>query len=152
MKVETTRFGTLEVDESALISMPGGMLGFEDCTRFLLLQHRAGSNFRWFQSIDEPAVAFVVVDPVTHFASYEFEVSDSDAEQLHLTNAEDASVLVVLTISNGGKDISANLVAPIIVNFEEQIAAQVVIQNERYSTQHSLIQTCAEKPMAAKAA
>jgi len=152
MNVETTRFGTLEVDESTLISMPDGMLGFENCQRFLLLQHRVGSNFRWFQSVEEPAVAFVVVDPVTHFANYEVELSDRDAEKLHLTDAEDASVLTILTLSNGGKDISANLAAPIIVNFKEQIAAQVVLQDERYSTQHSLVQTCAEKPIAAKVA
>lgn len=152
MKVETTRFGTLEVDESTLISMPGGMLGFESCTRFLLLQHRAGSDFRWFQSAEEPAVAFFVVDPITHFANYEVEISDADAEKLHLTNSDDAAVLVILTVSNGGKDISANLAAPIIINSKEQIAAQVVLLNERYSTQHSLIKTCAEMPIAAKAA
>lgn len=152
MNVETTRFGTLEVDESTLISMPGGMLGFEDCKRFLLLQHRAGSNFRWLQSVEEPAVAFVVVDPVTHFANYEVELSDRDVERLHLMDAEDASVVVILTISSGGRDISANLAAPMIINFRERIAAQVVLQSERYSTQHSLVEFCAEQQLAVKAA
>lgn len=149
MKVETTRFGTLEVDEDALISMPGGMLGFEDCTSFLLLHHRPGSNLKWFQSTEEPAVAFVVVDPAMHFSDYEVEIADSDAEKLRLASSEDAAVMVILTITNDGKDISANLAAPIIINFREQIAAQVVLQNERYSTQHSLIKTCAEQKIAA---
>ncbi len=150
MKVETTRFGVLEIDESALITMPGGMLGFENCTRFFFLQHRTGSNFKWFQSVEEPAVAFVVVDPVLYFTDYEVEISDSDAEKLHLTaDSEDASVFVILTIANQGKHVSANLAAPIIVNFAEQLAAQVVLQDERYSTQHSLITTCADQKIAA---
>ena len=149
MKVETTRFGTLEVDDDALISMPGGMLGFEDCTRFLLIQHRPDSSLRWLQSVEEPAVAFVVLDPMAQFSDYEVEVSDSDAEKLQLASAEDATVFVVLTISNQGKDISANLAAPIVVNFKEQLAAQIVLQSERYSTQHSLIKTCAEQKIAA---
>jgi flagellar assembly factor FliW len=149
MKVETTRFGALEVDDSALISMPSGMLGFEHCKQFILLQHKAGSSFNWFQSAEEPTVAFVVVDPVNYFADYEVEISDSDVEKLHITDSEDASVFVILTIKDEGKDISANLAAPIIVNFKEQLAAQVVLQNERYSTQHSLITPCAEQKIAA---
>ncbi len=150
MKVETTRFGPLEVDEDAVISMPGGMLGFENCKRFILFQHRPGSNFRWFQSIEEPAVAFVVVDPVLYFTDYEVEICDSDAEKLRLSaDCEDASALVILTITNEGKDISANLAAPVIINSREQLAAQVVLQNERYSTQHSLITTCVEQKIAA---
>lgn len=152
MRVETTRFGTLEVDDNTLISMPRGLIGFEGCTRFALLEHRAGGNFRWLQSVEEPGLAFVVVDPSKHFSDYEVEVSDCDATNLHLADEKDASVLVILTIRDNGKEVSANLAAPIIINLKEQLAAQIVIQNEGYSTQHSLVRTCAERPGAANVA
>lgn len=128
------------------------MIGFEQHTRFALLAHRAGANFKWLQSVEEPGLAFVVVDPSKHFSDYEIEVSDTDAENIHLRDEKDASVLVILTIRESGKEVSANLAAPVIINAKEQLAAQIVIQNERYSTQHSLIEVRAERPSAANVA
>jgi flagellar assembly factor FliW len=76
MRVETSRFGELEVDESSVINMPRGPIGFEDYTRFVLIEHRPDTEFRWMQSIDESTLAFVVVDPSKFFKDYEVEISD----------------------------------------------------------------------------
>ena len=80
MKVNTTRFGTLEIDESTLLTMPRGPLGFEEQTRFCLIQHRPGAPFRWLQSTEDPGLAFPVMDPSEFFSNYAFEISDADAE------------------------------------------------------------------------
>lgn len=139
MKVETTRFGTLEVDDSTLITMPSGPIGFECYRQFCLIESHTKANFRWLQSVDEPGLAFVVIDPSEFFADYEIELSDLDVDRLQLTDEEDALVLTILTIRNDGQDISANLAAPIVVNSKNLIGAQVVLQNEQYSTQHPLL-------------
>ncbi len=60
MKANTTRFGVLEVDDSSIIRMPKGPLGFEEQTQYILIQHREDTNFRWLQSLEEPSLAFVV--------------------------------------------------------------------------------------------
>ena len=138
MIVDTTRFGTMEVDENTLITMPSGPIGFEDYRQFCLIEPHAKANFRWLQSADEPGLAFVVVDPTEFFANYEIEIGDSDVERLRLENEEDALVFTILTIRNGGHDISANLAAPIVINSKNLIGAQVVLQSERYSTQSPL--------------
>ncbi len=36
MKIESPRFGTLEVDASKIIEFPRGLPGFESCRRFTL--------------------------------------------------------------------------------------------------------------------
>lgn len=139
MKVETTRFGALEVDKGSMVKMLTGPFGFEDQTEFCLIQHRSDTSFRWLQSTKIPDLAFVVVDPMEFFSDYEIEISDADAEKLHLTCEEDALVLTIVTIKNGGTSITANLIAPIIVNSRELLGAQIILQNEQYTTKHELV-------------
>lgn len=153
MRVETTRFGSIDVDENALITMPSGLIGFEAFTRFCLVRHRTGENFQWFQSVEEPGLAFVVVDPAAYFDGYEVEISDSDVERLGLADAADAVVLTIVTIRDGGAVITANLAAPIVINSKNNIGAQVVLQNELYTTRHTLIvRQAAQQTVTAKAA
>jgi flagellar assembly factor FliW len=152
MKVETTRFGVVDVDESTLITMPSGPLGFENSTRFCLIQPRAGASFRWLQSIEEPALAFVVVDPSEYFTDYEIEIGESDVQKLQLTSEEDALVLAILTIRDNGHSVSANLAAPIVVNSKNLTGAQIVLEDERYNARHALVGTHAQQTTAARAA
>ncbi len=140
MKVETLRFGTLEIDESSIVRMPKGPLGFEEYNEYCLIQHRPDTNFKWLQSVQEPALAFVVVDPSDFFTGYEIEISDADAESLHLSSSDDATVLTLITISDSGRDITANLAAPIVINSKELIGMQIVLQDNRYSVRQPIIQ------------
>lgn len=139
MKVETTRFGMIEIDDSSIIRMPKGPIGFEDYKDYCLMQHRPDTSLRWLQSIDEPSLAFVVVDPSRFFADYEIEVPDAEAEMLHLENADDAIVLTIVTVGEGGRELSINLAAPVVINSEELIGLQVVLQDNRYSVKHPLV-------------
>jgi flagellar assembly factor FliW len=140
MKVDTVRFGTIEIDDSSIIRMPRGPLGFEEQRDYCLIQHRPDTSFRWLQSIDEPCLAFVVVDPVEFFPDYEIELSDADAERLHLQSADDALVLVIATVRDGGKEVTADLAGPIVINSKELIGMQVVLQDNRYTVRHSLME------------
>jgi len=139
MKVATTRFGLLEIDDSSIVRMPKGPIGFEEYTDYCLIQHRPDTSFRWLQSIDEPSLAFVVADPSQFFVDYDIEIPDAETEMLHLQKADDALVLTIITIEDGGKDITANLAAPIVVNSKELIGMQVVLQDNRYSVKHPLV-------------
>lgn len=152
MRVETTRFGVLEVDENALVTMPGGPLGFESHTRFCLIENRPGTSFRWLQSLEEPSLAFVVADPSEFFANYEVEISEGDVRKLQLTSEEDALVISILTVRSDGQEVTANLAAPIIINSKNMMGAQVILQDERYTTRHPLAQKRAAEQAVAKAA
>ncbi|MGQ9456151.1 MAG: flagellar assembly protein FliW [Armatimonadota bacterium] len=139
MKVSTTRFGVIEVEDSSIIRMPKGPIGFEEYKNYCLIQHRPDTNFRWLQSTDEPSLAFVVVDPSQLFEDYTVELMDADVEQLRLGSAEDAVVLTIVTISDGGKEITVNLAAPIVINSKELIGMQVILQDGRYPVQQPLV-------------
>ena len=140
MKVDTTRFGVLEVDESSMLKMPKGLLGFENRTEFVLIQHRPDTAFRWLQSREDPDLAFVVVDPSDFYCDYAIEISDADAGALDLTSEKDALVMAIVTISNQGKEVTANLAAPIVMNSKELRGMQIILQDNRYGVKHPLVE------------
>lgn len=148
MIIETFRFGKIEIDPETLLSLPEGPIGMSDVKRFCLLEVAPASPMRWLQAVDEPALAFVVVNPYDFYPDYEFELGTKDVEQLSLEKPEDAAVLVLLTITS--EQVTANLVAPIIVNTQSRVARQVILQDERYTTKHFLAAVNLPQPAVAR--
>lgn len=138
MKVQTTRFGDLEIEESAAIEMPRGLIGLEHCTRFVLLEHQPGSPFGWLQSLDCPDLALLVTDPFQFFPDYELEVSDEDQRELGLSVPEDLMVLVTVTVRKDPSEVTANLLGPLVVNVANHRARQIILPGDRYKTRHPL--------------
>ena len=70
MQIQSSRFGWLSVDDSRIMTFPRGLLGFPTHKRFALIQANSENYFFWLQSIDDPALAFVVTDPGIFFKDY----------------------------------------------------------------------------------
>ncbi|MEJ2229566.1 MAG: flagellar assembly protein FliW [Nitrospirales bacterium] len=62
MKIQTSRFGMLDVPDKNLLIFPFGLVGFPACRRFVVLDAGEDSDYQWFQSVDEPTLAFVIMD------------------------------------------------------------------------------------------
>jgi flagellar assembly factor FliW len=136
MKVMTIRFGEIDIDDASVIDAPEGLLGFERCKRFVLLTEKPESCFKWLQSADDPAVAFMVAKPMDFFPDYEVILSDEQVEWLGLTHAADAEVLSIVTASLDTDAITINLVGPVVVNAKTLRARQIVLGDERYGLKH----------------
>lgn len=147
MLIQTTRFGELDICDDAILEFPQGLLGFEAIHRYCLLPHAPGSPFSWLQAVDEPGLAFVLVNPFEFFLEYEFEISDADTDLLQLQDLADIAVYAIVTI--GRPEITANLAGPLIINRAHRIACQGVISNPRYGTRHSLVNHPVTRPAAA---
>ena len=143
VKIETTRFGTLEVAEDKIISMPSGMIGFGEFKRFIIVQHKGDSPFFWFQAVDEPGLAFVLTNP--NFFMPEYKVSSSVLKREtgwegDLETSEDLELYVTVRIPpDEPQNMTANLIGPIVVNNKTMEAAQLVIAKSKYSHRHKLI-------------
>lgn len=138
MQIETTRFGTIEVEQGQMIHFPEGMLGFESANDFCIFNHAEGSPFIWMQSINEPDLAFVLVVPFDFFPEYDFDISQSDIDTIKLEDVAEVAVFTVVTISDG--NVTANLSGPIIMNSKNRHGKQIVLSNPTYKTRHSLVQ------------
>jgi flagellar assembly factor FliW len=134
IRVVSTRFGELEIAADKVISMPGGMLGFNE-KRYILLSSGTGP-FCWLQAVDNPDIAFVVVDPQTAVPDFEVKLTADEYSQLGLRDNGEIVVLTVVTMDRNPLDITINLLGPIVINPETMTAIQVVFEGNRYSTRH----------------
>ena len=112
------------------------MPGLEDCTRFTLANIDDSAVF-WLHSDDEPEIALPVAEAFAVLPDYACDLHPVDALVLGLNDASEALVLTVLTVPQDG-DITANLLAPIIVNRITGRARQVILDGTSYSLRHPI--------------
>jgi flagellar assembly factor FliW len=142
VKIETTRFGRVDVPEEKVITMPQGLLGFPDKRRFCIFQQKKTSPFVWYQSLDDPALAFVMTDPWLFKPDYQVDLEvviqamgwDGDDDQAPL------ECYVIVTIPRGAPErMTANLMGPVFLNPNTREAVQVVLSDEAYSLKYPLL-------------
>ena len=110
--VESSRFGTLEIEAGAIIEFPAGLIGLGG-RRWAVVTNDPESAFQWLHSLDDASLALPVTNPWVFFADYAVDLSDADSERF-----KDADVAVWVTVRAGAElaDFSANLRAPIVVS------------------------------------
>ena len=110
------------------LTVVGGFAGFSGGERYALVEVSSASPLFRLCSLDMPGVDFLVVPPAVFFPDYAPEIDDASAARLELTDAEDALLLVVLTVGQDAGSATANLMAPIVINARTRQAAQVVVE------------------------
>jgi flagellar assembly factor FliW len=134
-EIRTTRYGemeTIEISETAVIAFPEGVPGFERHQRFALIEDQKLAPFSWLQSLHDPLVGFLVIEPGLLVTDYSFDIADPDAEQLELNDSTEARVLSILVVPEDVRAMTANLQAPLILNPVKRIAKQVILTDERF--------------------
>jgi flagellar assembly factor FliW len=128
----------LEVPASCSVRLPMGLLGFEQIKEYLLVSNAAEEPFRWLRVKDNPALAFVVVDPFLVFPEYHPDIPNMDVEFLGLASPGDAMLYSIVTLHAGGR-ATLNLKGPVVINRNSGLGKQVIIANAaNYSVQHPL--------------
>jgi len=127
-----TRFGEIEVDESRAVAFPRGLIGFAEARRFALLEPRGRTSVAWLQSLDAPELAFPVMDGSSFGQGYPEPTPTQLAHDAGLATTGDVAVLVVVAARNR-TGLVANLLAPLVIDLENRVGAQVVLDYRRYS-------------------
>lgn len=145
-KIDTVRFGELEIDEGKIVQFDDGIPAFEDEHEFVLLPYENDSPYTFLQSVKSPELAFMMTVPFVFFPDYEFQLEDDVTKKLGIKTPEDILLYTFITIPGGEiKDMTANLVAPIVVSKRTFLAKQVVLEKSRYTTKHRLFPKKEEK-------
>ncbi len=137
MQVRTTRFGNVEIAEDRVISFPKGLLGFGEYRKYCLLEPAEDSAFFWLQSIDDPALAFVVTDPSLFVPDYSVPIRSEQMGDLGLSRLEDAQVFVI--VNKVDQTLTGNLQGPLVINTLSRSGEQFVLAEKRWTTRHALI-------------
>ena len=156
MQIQTSRFGAIDVDETRIITMVGGLLGFAQATRFALIQTGEENTFFWLQSVQDDKLAFVVCDPAVFLPDYTIDqvpVREEARESLGIeADADLARTTQVFAICNRvGEWLTGNLLGPIVVNAQNRMAQQVVLTDKKWNTRQPLMRLAAQVPLAKSA-
>ncbi len=138
--IETKLFGEIGVDENKLIVFENGIIGFDYMKEFLLIKDEENQDaaISWLQSVDEPAFAMPVMNPLDIDATYNPMVEDELLKSLGQFEDDKLLVLVTLSIPSSLKEMSANMKAPIIINGDNCKACQIIIDNDEYKVKHPI--------------
>jgi flagellar assembly factor FliW len=154
MQCRSTRFGTCDVRSDAVLTFPSGILGFPDCRSYVILDHDTDAPFKWLQSLDEPGLAFVMLDPAYFHPEYDVQVPHEALLEVESQDNEELIVSVLLTIpSNDPTGITANLRGPLLMNPRTKLCKQLIL-SDSYPTRFPLFshkpsaETLAPKPVA----
>lgn len=140
MLVQSDRFGSLEIPENKIITMKKPILGFEKLTRFCLVEKEEFLPFLWLQAIEDPHLAFIVVNPTVFFADYGIRVHSKEVADLGVQSPENVEVYVVVTVPENPAEMSVNLQGPILINSENNLGKQLVLVNSEYCVHHPLLE------------
>lgn len=129
--VHTSRFGAITVADDVLVTLSAGVIGFPEATRFVVLDHDRPAPFKWLQSVDEPDLAFAILDPVDLSCDYSITLSDEDTKELCVHQDDQFAIFVILTVRSADADgTTANLRGPVIVNMRTRTGKQVVLAED----------------------
>ncbi|MDE7308780.1 MAG: flagellar assembly protein FliW [Lachnospiraceae bacterium] len=147
MIVTTKLFGEIEAAENKIIFFSSGIVGFPELERFLLIHDAENekSSISWLQSLDEPAFAMPVIDPLLLIADYNPVVEHEMLEPLGDMKPEDMLVLITITVPSDLTKMTANFKAPIIINAGSNRACQLIIEDERYEIKHPIYHLLKDK-------
>jgi flagellar assembly factor FliW len=138
IQCRSSRFGTFDIDDDSVLTFPSGLLGFPESRRYVMLDHDTEAPFKWLQSLDEPALAFVIIDPDLLLADYHIEVPGDALAEVQGSEEDELSTAVILTIpSNDPGRMTANLRGPLLMNQRTKLCKQLVLSDE-FPTRHPL--------------
>lgn len=141
MKITTPGFGEMEIKPESILTFPRGLPGFEHCTRYQLVhEDKEGPVVFYLQSLDEPEVAFSIVDPALFGLNYHFTLSDEEVDLLQAQGPDELAVALVVYKPVGAEgpntslpgNVSANINGPLVLNLGKKLGLQKVMVGPRY--------------------
>jgi len=138
MQLATTRFGNIEVDPGAVITLTQPIIGFQEQRRFVVLPGPSGGMLKWLQSVESGELAFLMMDPRTVVGDYTVTLSSLDLAELGVSGPGELEIYTLVVVPKERSQIRTNLKAPILINPKLRLGKQAVLDKSDYPVQYFL--------------
>jgi flagellar assembly factor FliW len=140
LTLETRDYGTIEYDPGDLIHFPDGVFGFSELRDFipLVLDENDDNTILLLQSVENPDVAFAIINPFALDPEYNPVLTPEELSYLKVTSENDLSYYVITVLHNDYLDNTVNLKAPIVINPDQRVGMQVILNDSSYSYRQKL--------------
>jgi flagellar assembly factor FliW len=139
-KVTTKTGEEVEVPENHIVRIIDGILGFSEYEEYALVPHGEDSPFLWLQSLDQPNLAFLTIDPKIFMPDYKPVIARSELELIELEDLGQAIVQAIIVIPENPSEMTANLLGPIVINAAKRAARQVISQSPHHKIRHFILE------------
>jgi flagellar assembly factor FliW len=124
MQIETSRFGTLDIEADAIVLLPDGIIGFPQERHWVLLREGESPTLGWLQSITDPELALSVVTPQAFVPNYVLRFRREEISSLPWTSRDEVVALAVVSLND--EQLTINLKAPILINLKRCVGCQLL--------------------------
>ncbi len=139
MKLNTAKFGEIEIEEDRIFNFVLPIIGFDELSKYIVLDPNKDSMFKWLQSVEDGGLAFPIISVASLDYDYSIDLDDNVVAALEITNAESLLVMNITSIpQDNPKGTTINLLAPLIFNLDNQKAAQIVLSGSGYDISHPM--------------
>lgn len=122
-----------------VITFPGGIPGFEKNREFVLVQIPEYVPFEWLACVDGTRLRFAVINPLLFRPDYSPNITKEQLSELGIDKAEDVLLYAIVTIREDPAESTANLTGPVVINKSRRLGKQIIIEDDRYSTQEKIL-------------
>lgn len=139
MKLNTVRFGEIDIEESRIFDFVLPIIGFDTKKKFVILEPNKDSLFKWLQSVEDPALAFPIISVASLDFDYSIDLADNIVEALEIKSVESILVMNITSIpQDNPKGTTINLLAPLVFNVDNNTAGQIVLSGSGYDISYPM--------------
>ena len=122
----------LSYGEADIIRFEEGLIGMPQLRRMVLLHYTEVAPILLLCALEEPQIAFLVLEAKSHMPDYTPQFPASLKQQLGLSEGEEPLTLVTVTIAAEWTASTINLRAPIVIAPGTMQGAQTVLIDSAY--------------------
>ena len=134
--IHSPKLGEVKYKEDDLITLTTPLLGFAELSDYLIISNSDYFPFLWLQSVEDPSVCFILIEPNPFFEGYAPNINKRELKVLG--NITELKIFCIVVIPEDPQMATANLRAPLVVNFERKIAKQIVLDDDKYNIRSRL--------------
>ncbi len=123
MKIITDRFGEIKFDDSIIINIEDGIIGFENLKKYILITE-SESLFSWLTAIEQPQIMFPLFPALLMEENY--------------PTIDKYDVFGIVRLAKEIGEITINMKAPVYLNLIDKVGFQKIIDNDKYEVAKKL--------------
>lgn len=142
MKISTTRFGEIEIEQERIFDFVMPIIGFNNISKYIILDLKQDNFFKWLQSVEDPSLAFPIVSVFSMNVDYSIDLPDNVVENLKINKVESVLVMNIASIpQDNPQGTTINLLAPLVFNLDELLAGQIILSGSGYDVSFPLFKS-----------
>ncbi|MCG0239905.1 MAG: flagellar assembly protein FliW [Firmicutes bacterium] len=116
-----------------VFAFPEGLIGLPEVRQFVLEPFPGLEGIAWYlKAADGSGLEFLVLNPEPFFPRYRPELPPGDLAALGSPAPEERAILVIATVPEDVRRMTANLRAPVVLNVTRRLGRQVLLAGDEY--------------------